>query len=106
MARRQGGFSDLTDFAAKLPWKMSCGLAVGSLVGLHLIVVTTSAPPIATTSADLGSVIIHQGIHFLAYFFQFIVPAGFLIGATASFIKQSWASSLLQTAKSEPLAIS
>jgi restriction system protein len=104
MARRQGGFSDLMDFAARLPWQAACVLAGVSFLTFHFIAV--ALPPSASDLGDLGSVVIHRGIHTFAYFLQFILPAGLLIGATASFIKQSRASSLLQTAKSEPMAIS
>src|ERR1700722_15715528 len=106
MARRQGGFSDLMDFASRLPWRAGCVLAVVSFLTFHFTAVATSAPPSASALGDLGSVVIHTGVHTFAYVLQFIVPAGFLIGATASFIKQSQADSLMKTVRSEPLAVS
>jgi len=106
MARREGGFSDFMDFASRLPWQAGCVFAVVSFLTFHFTAVGTSASPTAATLADIGPVVIHTGVHTFAYFLQFILPAGFLIGATASFIKQSRGSSLLQTARTEPTAIS
>ena len=88
MARRDGLFTDLMIVASKLTWKVSVGLAIVVFVGLHLIAAMTSSPIKATSTADMPAVIIHTGIHTFAYFLQFIVPAGFLIGAVVSFIKR------------------
>lgn len=90
MARsRQSAFDDLLEIASKLPWQVSLGLAAISLLALHLLAVTFAATPTVTTVADMGGVVIHQGIHVGAFFLQFVVPPAFLIGATVSYLKRS-----------------
>ncbi len=88
MPRRDGPFTDLMTVASKLPWKVGVGLAIVGFVALHLVAAMTASPIKATVIADLGPVYVHTLIHILAYFFQAIIPAGLLIGAIASFIKQ------------------
>ena len=51
---------------------------------------TAFAPPLVVTNpADLGGVVIHQMIHVLAFFSQFVVPPAFVIGANVSYFKRS-----------------
>jgi restriction system protein len=89
MARsRQSAFDDLMQIASKLPWKVSLGLAAISLLALHLLAAAFAAAPTATTVADMGGVVIHQGIHVVAFLLQFVVPPAFLIGAVVSYIKR------------------
>ncbi len=90
MARsRQSAFDDLLEIASKLPWKVSLGLAAFSLLALHVLAAAFAAPPAVTTVADMGGVVIHQGVHVGALFLQFVVPPAFLIGAAVSYFKQS-----------------
>jgi restriction system protein len=90
MARsRQSAFTDLLEIASKLPWQISLGLAAISLLTLHLLAIAFATAPTATTVADMGGVVIHQGIHVGAFFLQFVVPPAFLIGATVSYFKRS-----------------
>ncbi len=42
-----------------------------------------------TNPADLGGVVIHQGIHMFAFLLQFVVSPAFLIGATVSYLRRS-----------------
>jgi hypothetical protein len=76
-SRRSSAFTDLLDIASKLPWKVSLALAA------------FAAPPAVTTVADMGGVVIHQGVHVGALFLQFLVPPAFLIGAAVSYFKKS-----------------
>jgi restriction system protein len=94
MARRQGAFTELLDLSSKLPWQVGVGLAVASALGFHL-----------TTTADLGSNIVQQGIHIFAYILQFIVPVAFVIGATASALKRSHSTALLEARAHPRIAI-
>jgi restriction system protein len=108
MARsRQSAFDDLLQIATKLPWKVSLGLAALSLLALHLLAAAFAATPTVTTVADMGSVVVHQGIHIGAFFLQFVVPPAFLIGATASYFKRSQSIRLFEdtrTAKGPAVA--
>jgi restriction system protein len=90
MARsRQSLVTDLLEIASKFPWKVSLGIAAVSLLALHLVSVAFAPPPVVTNPADLGGVVIHQMIHVLAFFSQFVVPPAFVIGATVSYFKRS-----------------
>jgi restriction system protein len=102
MARRQGAFSELLDFSSRLRWQVGVGLAVASAVGFHFAAAAFSVVPKVTTTADLGSNIVQQGIHTLAYFLQFIVPVAFVILATAAALKRSHSGALLKVARADP----
>jgi restriction system protein len=88
-SRQSSAFNDLLDIASKLPWKVSLGVAAISLLGLHLLAAAVVPTPTVTTLADLRGVVIHQGIHVIAFLLQFVVPPAFLIGATVSYFKRS-----------------
>ena len=88
MARRQGLFDDLMSIGLKLPWKVGLASAVVIFVTLHAIAIYTQAPVGATTLADMGAVVQHQFIHVFAEIFQYIIPAGLLIGTTVGYFKQ------------------
>ncbi len=59
-------------------------MAAISLLVRHGLPVAFASAPTAITIADMGSVVIHQGVHVGALFLQFVVPAAFLIGAVVS----------------------
>jgi restriction system protein len=101
MARRQGGFGELLEFSATLPWKVNCALAVVSFLVFHFTALATS-PATAKTLGEFGSVVNHQIAHVVAYLFQFIVPIGFLIGATVSFLKGAQRRALFAQASAAP----
>ncbi len=94
-SRQSGAFTDLLEIASKLPWQVSLGLAGISLLALHGIAVAFASPPTVTTVADMGSVVIHQGVHVGAFLLQFVVPPAFLIGAAVSYFKRSQSIRLL-----------
>jgi restriction system protein len=88
MARRRQKtsiFQDLIDITSRLPWWISCLLAVISSIILHHIAGTK--PPKPAGLGNMGSAVGQQiGITFAA-FGQFILPAVFGIGALISLIK-------------------
>jgi len=102
MARRQGGFSELLEFSATLPWKVSCAIAAVSFLALHFAAVATSSAQAVKTLGELGPAVDHQFLHLFASFLQFIVPAGFLIGATVSFLKGAHRRGLFEQASAAP----
>jgi restriction system protein len=102
MAKRQGGFSDLLAFSSKLPWQVGVGLAVVSGLIFHFAAVASAVLPKVTDTGQLGFVVVQQGIHTFAFFLQFIVPAGFLIGATASVIIRSRSGKLIDATRANP----
>jgi len=100
MARsRKSAFDDLLVIASELPWQVSLGLAVISLLVLHGLAAAFAAAPTATTVADMGGAVIHQIIHVGALLAQFVVPPGFLIGAAASYLKRSRSIQLLDNTR-------
>jgi restriction system protein len=99
MARRQGSFDDLMEIGSKLPWQVGVALAVASGVVFHFLAAAFSLPPKVASTAELGSVVVQQGIHTFSYFLQFIVPAGFGIGAMVSALKRSRSGALLEVAQ-------
>jgi restriction system protein len=103
MARRQGAFTELLYLSSKLPWQVGVGLAAASALGFHMASAAFSVAPKLTTAADLGSIILQQGIHIFAYIFQFVIPAAFVIGATAAALKRSYSGPLLE-ARAHPRA--
>jgi len=74
--------------AAKLPWKVSVGLAVVVFAVLHVIAQQTSEVSRTSDLHALGGIVLQQHVHIFATLLQFIIPAGLLIGALVSFIKQ------------------
>ena len=102
MARspQSGAFTDLLEIASKLPWKVSLGLAVASLLALHILAVAFASAPTVTNPADLGGAVIHQMVHTVAFFCQFVVPPAFLIGATVSYFKRSRSIRLFEDTRS------
>jgi restriction system protein len=88
-ARQSVTFTDLLEVASRLPWKVSLGVAGISLLALHLLAAAFAPTPTVTTVADMGGVVIHQGIHVIAFLLQFVVPPALLIGATVSYFKRS-----------------
>jgi restriction system protein len=100
MARsRHSAFDDLLTIASRLPWQVSLGLAAISLLALHEIAAAFAATPTATTVADMGGAVVHQMIHTIAFFLQFVVPPGFLIGATVSYFTRSRSIRLLDNTR-------
>ena len=97
--RRASAFDDLLTIASRLPWKASVGLAFVSYLVLHLVALGSAQPPSATTTADLGNVVIRGFIHIFSLFTQYIIPVGFLIGAAVSFLKRRQSSGLLEEAR-------
>jgi restriction system protein len=102
MARRQGLFDDLMSIGLKLPWKVGVAAAAVIFVTLHVVAIYTGAPVAASTVADLGAVVQHQFIHVFAELFQYIIPAGLLIGTTVGFFKQRQSVALFTVARATP----
>jgi restriction system protein len=102
MARRQGFFDDLMTIGLKLPWKVGLAAAVIIFVALHAVAVYTQAPVVASTVADLGTVVRHGFIHVFAELFQYIIPAGLLIGTTVGYFKQRQSGALFVSARANP----
>jgi restriction system protein len=102
MARRQGLFDDLMSIGLKLPWKVGVAAAAVIFVALHVVAVYTQTPLSAKTVADMGAVVQHQFIHVFAEFFQYIIPAGLLIGTTVGYFKQRQSGALFVAARASP----
>lgn len=102
MSRTRGSFTDLLEISAKLPWQVSVSLAVVSGVGLHFLAARFSVAPRVTELGQMGSVVVQQSIHTIAIFLQFIVPAGFLIGATASALIRLRSGKLIEITRANP----
>jgi restriction system protein len=82
--RRQSPFEDLIDIAGKLPWKISCVLAVVSYLILHGV--AGFKPDNPDGFGQMGSFVVKQLFITLAMYGQFVLPFAFLLGALVSFI--------------------
>jgi len=102
MARRQGFFDDLMSIGLKLPWKVGVAAAVVIFVALHVVSVYTQTSVDAKSLADMGAVVQHQFIHVFAELFQYIIPAGLLIGTTVGYFKQQRSGALFVSAQANP----
>jgi restriction system protein len=102
MARRQGLFDDLMSIGLKLPWKVGVAAAVVTFVALHIVATYTQAPVSAHSLADMGAVVQRGFIHMFAEFFQYIIPAGLLIGTTVGYFIQRQSGALFASAQSNP----
>ncbi len=98
--RRSSAFEDLLSFAAWLSWKTSLGLAAASFICLHLLAVAFARPIAATSTADLGNVVIRGYVEVFAFCGQYIVSFGFLLGATVSLVKRRRSITLIDDARS------
>jgi hypothetical protein len=103
MARRQGFFDDLMSIGRKLPWKIGVAGAVVIFLVLHVVAVYTQTPVSAKTVADMGAVVQRGFIHVFAEFFQYIIPAGLLIGTIVGYFKQRKSGPLFTAAPPKPM---
>jgi restriction system protein len=102
MARRRGLFDDLMSIGLKLPWKVALAAAAVIFVVLHFVAIYTRAPLSTNTLADMGAVVQRGFIHVFAEFFQYIIPAGLLIGTTVGYFKQRQSGALFTVARANP----
>ena len=83
---RRSGLDDVISAAATLPWWLALLLAVASYAVLHLLAsVVVERPP---GHDNLGGLAGKELVRVLASFFQYIFPAGFVIGAVVSAISR------------------
>jgi restriction system protein len=76
-------------------------VAAITFLALHGLAVAFAAAPTATTVADMGGAVIHQGVHVGALLLQFVVPPAFLIGAAVSYFKRSRSLQLLDDTRTD-----
>lgn len=97
MARhRRGLFFDLVDLALKLPWWVGVVLALASYALFHSLVGVASARPAANTAVELGHVMQRQLVGTLASVLQYLLPAGFLLGAAGSLFRRRERSQIFE----------
>jgi restriction system protein len=94
MGRRKGELTLLMEAAAKWPWKVSAALVPISYVGCHVVSTITNQHAAPSTVAQMGPLVISQGIHAFSNIFQFLLPMIFLITAIVSFVADSRAKAL------------
>jgi len=105
MARRQGFVDDLLEIGCKLPRQVAILLAVGLFVGLHVVAAQTSSRAAGTTLTELGGLVHHSLIHEFAAIFQYLLPAGILIGVLGAIVRQSRAKSRYGGARANPAVV-
>ena len=98
MTRRTSTFEDFLEIASRLPWRISIVAAVLAGAGLHVLAVVLSRPRGAPTVGDLRPIAALTLVADMAILLQFVLPAAFLIGAIASYVRQSQARGLLESA--------
>jgi restriction system protein len=94
---RDSGFGALLAVASKMPWKVGVGLAVIAFIVLHVVAEHLNLISKPTDLKDFGAWVFLQYVHVFAAILQFVIPAGLLIGAFASFIKQARSSEFIES---------
>lgn len=109
MARSRSTLEAFKQAASHLLWSICLALAAGSAAVLHVLAIYLSIPMGSPESVSavqspgsLGALFVRTFYGTLATFFQFIIPAGLLFAALASFLKRSQARALLAQAQSAP----
>ena len=102
MGRRKSELILLMEVASKWPWKVSGVLVPVSYLVCHLIAVAFAHVVAPANTADLGPVVIRQGIHAFASLLQYIFPLIFLMAAVVSFVRRSRSIALLDDVRSDP----
>jgi restriction system protein len=82
VAKRKSSFDDLVEFTAMFPWWVGALLAVGAFVGLHSVAGMEVAAPAGVSG--MGDFAIKQMMKTLAFFLQYVIPIGLLLGAGLS----------------------
>lgn len=95
---------DLFTLGAKLPWKLSLVLAIGSAIALHQL--SLIDPPVSTGLQDLSKVVFVQAARVFGLFGQYLVPAALLFGALAGFMQRRRGKDLLAQTRSQPNGLS
>ncbi len=90
---------DLFALGAKLPWKLSLVLAIGSAIGLHQL--SLIAPPASSGLQGLSKVVFVQAARVFGLFGQYLVPAALLFGALGGFMQRRRGKDLLAQARSQ-----
>jgi len=98
MAMRYRLLRNLTAAASKLPWRVAVGLAILSLLALHLAADLLEQEPVPSNLADTGLAVVRHGIYVVALILEFLVPIGFLSIAGASLVKRLKATLNLEAA--------
>lgn len=99
MTRRASHFEELMEVASRLPWRVSIVIALVSGTGLHALATVLSPSKSALALRDLGASAMHSLLADVAMILQFMVPAAFVIGAIASYLRHSQAAGLLESAR-------
>jgi restriction system protein len=102
--KRKGALDDLFVIAARLPWKVSVGLAVLSFLVLHAI--SAYEPAAATSTRDVGVIAAKSMARTLASIGQFVLPLICLGGAVAGFFAQRHRAELVTTVAASESATS
>jgi restriction system protein len=101
MGRRKGELTLLMEAASKWPWKVSATLVPVSYIACHLIAAVFAKVPAPVSPANLGPVVIREGIHAFATLLQYVLPAIFCVAAVVSFIGRSRSIALYDDVTSE-----
>jgi restriction system protein len=101
MGRRKSGFSDLLDLAVRLPWKASAALVPATFLAFLFIELASAQSGAVSDLKQMGSVVIRGFIHTFAYFFKYIVPLAFAIGAAVSYSKRARSMALFDGVRSD-----
>ena len=106
LVRRRSTYDAFMQVASYLPWPACLALAAGSAVVLHVLATYLSiemgSPETIITvqsTSGFGGLFARTLSGTLPTFLQFIIPAGFLFAALASFLKRAQAQALLAQAQ-------
>lgn len=98
--KRQSPFEDVIDIASKLPWKVSCTLAVVSYLILHGVAGIKPSNPAGM--GHMGDFVVKQMVVTIAMFGQFVLPFAFLVGALVSFFNAKKREKLYSSVEKSP----
>ena len=102
MARRRGELIQLMQAASTWDWKISAALVPICFLSCRILAAATTQPALAATPANLGPLVIQQGIHAFASILQYVMPLIFLIAASVSLIKRSRSRQVFEHAHADP----
>lgn len=101
MPRKQLVFDDIVDLVSRLPWWAGLLLAGVAYFGLHALA-GVEIPHAPAKPGELGTIIVAQILHMLAFYGQYLLPAAFTLGALVSVLRRRQRTNLYRDVARAP----
>jgi hypothetical protein len=88
MARSEGLFTDLMEASSRLKPATSVVWALVTGLGFHVLAWRFPMVSQVAGSENLGHVVIQDFTHVASWIFQFLMPAGFLLGLLGGMLRR------------------